>query len=85
MVSVPVQGPHCQSTEVSKAGTQATGTQRYQCQHGQCERRSFLLHYQDRGRAPAIRRHGVALAVNGSGSRATARGVRLSPTTVVAG
>ena len=29
MVSIPVQCPHCHSTEVIKAGKQANGTQRY--------------------------------------------------------
>ena len=29
MVYVPVQCPHCQSTEVIKAGKQANGVQRY--------------------------------------------------------
>jgi transposase-like protein len=43
MVSIPVQCPHCQSTEVIKAGKQANGAQRYRCQNGQCERRIFLL------------------------------------------
>jgi transposase-like protein len=28
MVSIPVQCPHCHSTEVIKAGKQATGSQR---------------------------------------------------------
>ena len=36
MVSVPVQCPPCHSTAVIKAGKQATGTQRYQCQNGRC-------------------------------------------------
>jgi InsA-like protein len=39
MVSVPVQCPHCHSTEVIKAGKQASGAQRYQCQNGPCARR----------------------------------------------
>ena len=56
MVYVPVQCPYCQSTEVIKAGKQANGAQRYRCQHRQCERRIFLLQYQDRGRLPAVRR-----------------------------
>ena len=29
MVSIPVQCPHCQSTEVIKVGKQANGAQRY--------------------------------------------------------
>jgi insertion element IS1 protein InsB len=84
MVSVPVQCPHCQSTEVIKAGKQAHGAQRYQCQNGQCRRRIFLLHYQDRGRVPEVRRQVVDMALNGSGIRDTARVLRISPTTVIA-
>ena len=84
MVYVPGQCLHCQSTEVIKAGKQANGAQRSRCQNDRCERRIFLLQYQDRGRAPAIRRQVVALALNGSGIRATARVLRISPTTVIA-
>ena len=84
MVSVPVRCPHCQSTEVIKAGKQANGAQRYQCQNGQCARRIFLLQYQDRGRALEIRRQVVAMALNGSGIGDTARVLRISPTTVIA-
>jgi transposase-like protein len=84
MVYVPVQCLYCHSTEVIKAGKQANGAQRYQCQNGQCERRIFLLQYQDRGRAPEIRRQVVDMALNGSGVRDTARVLRISPTTVIA-
>ena len=84
MVSVPVQCPYCQSTEVIKAGKQANGTQRYRCHNEHCVRRIFLLQYQDRGRIPEIRRQVVDLALTGSGMRATARVLRISPTTVLA-
>src|SRR5262244_1427824 len=84
MVHVPVHCPHCQSTEVLKAGKQANGSQRYRCQTEQCARRIFLLQYQDRGRIPEIRRQVVDLALNGSGIRDTARVLRISPTTVIA-
>jgi insertion element IS1 protein InsB len=84
MVSVPVQCPHCQSTEVIKAGKQANGVQRYQCQNGQCERRIFLLHYQHRGRVPEVRHQVIDMALNGSGVRDTARVLGISPTTVIA-
>src|SRR5499433_2425000 len=84
MVYVPVQCPHCHSTAVIKAGKQANGTQRYQCQNGQCERRILLPQYHDRGRVPEIRRQVVDMAVNGSGIRDTARVLRISPTTVIA-
>src|SRR6185369_6317804 len=84
MVSVPVQCPYCHSTAVIKAGKQANGTQRYRCHNEQCTRRIFLLHYQDRGRIPEIRRQVVDMALNGSGIRDTARVLRISPTTVIA-
>jgi len=84
MVYVPVQCPYCQSTEVIKAGKQANGTQRYQCQNEQCGRRIFLLPYQDRGRALEVRRQVVDMAINGSGICDTARVLRISPTTVIA-
>jgi insertion element IS1 protein InsB len=84
MVSVPVQCPYCYSSEVIKAGKQANGTQRYQCQNGRCARRIFLLQYQDRGRVPEVRRQVVDMALNGSGIRDTARVLRISPTTVIA-
>ena len=84
MVTIPVQCPHCHSTEVIKAGKQATGAQRYQCQNGQCARRICLLQYQDRGRVPEVRRQVVDMALNGSGVRDTARVLQISPTTVIA-
>jgi insertion element IS1 protein InsB len=84
MVYVPVQCQHCHSTEVIKAGKQAKGAQRYRCQNDRCERRIFLLQYQDRGRIPEIRRQVVDMAMNGSGVRDTARVLRISPTTVIA-
>jgi len=84
MVSIPVQCPYCHSTAVIKAGKQANGTQRFQCHNEQCVRRIFLLPYQDRGRAPEVRRQVVDMAINGSGIRDTARVLRISPTTVVA-
>jgi insertion element IS1 protein InsB len=84
MVYVVVQCPHCHSTEVIKAGKQANGAQRYQCQNEQCVRRIFLLQYQDRGRAPEIRRQVIDMAINGRGIRDTARVLRISPTTVIA-
>jgi transposase-like protein len=67
MAYVPAQCPHCQSTEVIKAGQQAHGAQRYPCHNEQCVRRIFLLLYHDRGRVPEIRRHVIDMAINGSG------------------
>ena len=49
MVTIPVQCPHCHSTEVIKAGTHATGAQRYGCHNDRGPPRIFLLPYHDRG------------------------------------
>ena len=84
MVSVPVQCPHCHSTEVIKAGKQANRAQRYRCHNDQCQRRIFLLQYQDRGWVPEIRSQVVDMVINGNGVRDTARVLRISPTTVIA-
>jgi transposase-like protein len=84
MVYGAVQCPHCHSTEVIKAGKQPKGAQRYRCQNPLCERQLFLLHYQDRGRLPEVRRQVVDMAVKGRGIRDTARVLRISPTTVIA-
>jgi len=83
MVTIPGQCPHCHSTKVIKAGTQATGAQRYQCQNGQCARRIFLLQYQDRGRLPEVKQQIIDMAVNGSGIRDTARVLGISKYTVL--
>jgi len=80
MISIPVPCPHCHSTEVSKAGKQANGTNATKYQKGQCERRSFLLQSQDRGQVLEVRRQVGDLALAGSGIRDTARVLRMSPT-----
>jgi InsA N-terminal domain len=41
MVSVPVQCPYCQRTEVIKAGKQTNGARRYQCQDDRSHGGSF--------------------------------------------
>jgi len=66
-----------------KYGRQANGAQRFRCNNLDCERRIFLLQYQNKGRLPEIKRQMVDMALNGSGIRDTARVLRVSPTTVL--
>jgi len=66
-----------------KYGRQANGAQRFRCDNLDCERRIFLLQYQNKGRLPEIKRQMVDMALNGSGIRDTARVLRVSPTTVL--
>jgi insertion element IS1 protein InsB len=80
---VEVQCPECGSRGVVKYGRQANGAQRFRCNNLDCERRIFLLQYQNKGRLPEIKRQMVDMALNGSGIRDTARVLRVSPTTVL--
>jgi insertion element IS1 protein InsB len=68
---------------VVRYGRQANGEQRYRCTNVDCERRIFLLHSHNTGRLPEVKRQMVDMALNGSGSRDTARVLGVSPTTVI--
>ena len=78
-----VQCPECGSREVVRYGRQANGAQRYRCNTVDCGRRIFLGRYHNTGRLPAVKRQIVDMALNGSGIRATARVLGVSPTTVM--
>ena len=83
MVVVEVQCPECGRPEVVRYGRQANGAQRYRCNNGDCERRIFLVRYHNIGRWPEVKRPMVDMALNGSGLRDPARGLGVSPTTVI--
>jgi insertion element IS1 protein InsB len=80
---IEVQCPECESPEVVRYGRQANGERRFRCNNPDCERRIFLLQYQNKGRLPEVKRQMVDLALNGSGIRDTARVLGVSPTTVM--
>jgi insertion element IS1 protein InsB len=82
MVLIPVLCPHCQSDQVIKGGTTKAGTQRYRCHNANCPHSSFVLNPSSQGHVPEIQEQIIALALNGSGIRDTARVVKISPTTV---
>ncbi len=74
MAVVEVQCPECGSRAVVKYGRQANGAQRFRCDNLDCERRIFLLQYQNKGRLPEIKRQMVDMALNGSGIRVSQGG-----------
>ena len=78
-----MQCPECGSPEVVKYGQQPNGEQRYRCNNPSCQRRIVLLRYQNTGWVPEIKQQMVAMALNGSGIRGTARVLGVSPTTVM--
>ena len=83
MVLIPVRCPHCHSDRVIKGGKTKAGQQRYKCQNAACPCSSFQLALLYKGRAPAIKEQIVDMRLNGSGSRDTARVLKISPATVI--
>jgi len=80
---IEVHCPDCQGLHAIKAERQANGAQRYRCQHPACQRTIFQLDYSIKGHLPETQRQIVALALNGSGVRDTARVLGVSPVTVI--
>src|SRR4030095_3486988 len=83
MTYVPVHCLDCQGVDVVRYGKQRHGPQRYRCNNTDCPRHIFLLESRNHGRLPAVKQQRVDMALNGSGSRDTARVLRVSPTTVI--
>ncbi|MBD2309926.1 IS1 family transposase [Chroococcidiopsis sp. FACHB-1243] len=82
-VWLPVECPHCHSTEVVKHGKSVVGKQRYRCQNTNCPYRTFVLSQTYPGRTRQVKQQIVEMTLNGSGVRDIARVLRVSPTTVI--
>jgi insertion element IS1 protein InsB len=83
MVFISVQCPHCHSDQIVKRGKTGCGTQRYLCQNATCATGSFLLDYRYQGRLPEVKHQIIAMSLNASGVRDTARVLRISTDTVL--
>jgi transposase-like protein len=83
MALIPVRCPYCQSGHVIRGGKTDTGKQRSRCHNPACSHQSFLLDAASKGRSPEIKQQVIALTLNGSGVRDTARVLGISPTTVL--
>jgi transposase-like protein len=82
MVLEPVLCPTCGSSDVVKHGQSGEGKQRYKCRNCECSRCTFIQTYAYRGYLPEVKQQIVDMAVNGSGTRDTARVLNISRTTV---
>ncbi|MBV9385449.1 MAG: IS1 family transposase [Chroococcidiopsidaceae cyanobacterium CP_BM_ER_R8_30] len=82
-VWLPVQCPHCHSTEVVKNGKSAEGKQRYRCQNADCPHRTFTLDPVYPGRTRQVKQQIVEMTLNGSGIRDIARVLHVSTATVI--
>ncbi len=81
MTLLPVHCPQCATNHVVKRGKTSHENQRSLCQHEACPQQTFLLEYRHRGRLPQVTQQIVAMALNGSGSRDTARVLGMSKET----
>ena len=84
MITQVLHCPYCQGTDIVRHGTTPEGKQRYRCR--ECVRgrgRTFLLAYAYAGQSPEVKEQIVAMALNASGIRDTARVLHVSPTTVL--
>lgn len=82
MVLEPILCPTCGSNDVVKHGQSGEGKQRYKCRNSECSRCTFIREYAYRGYLPEVKRQIADMAVNGSGTRDTARVLKISRTTV---
>ena len=83
MIMQVLHCPHCQGTNIIRHGTTRQGKQRYRCQENACTGRTVLLAYTDAGHAAGVKQPIIAMAMNSSGMRATARVLHGSPTPVI--
>ena len=66
MTLAPVKCPRCNSTSVSKNGTEK-GVQRYLCRNKDCAMKSFMLEYVYNGCKPGIDETIIDMTANASG------------------
>ena len=79
---IAVKCRHCGSTDVKKNGKAKTGKQRYICSNPECEKKTFIIDYTYNAHDPKVRSQIFWSVVNGSGTRATARTLKIAKGTV---
>jgi transposase-like protein len=82
MVLTPVKCPHCGSDKTRKNGKPYNGRRRFLCLNESCPRRTFIGNYTYKAYYPFIRSLILFMAVNGCGTRATARAPGIAKDTV---
>ncbi len=83
MIMQVLHCPHCQGTDLIRHGKTRQGKQRDRCQEHSCNGRTFLLDSTYAGHAAGVKQQIIAMAMNASGMRDTARVLHVSPTTVI--
>src|SRR5882724_9447169 len=83
MLFAPVGCPTCQRTAVVRDGHTPERKPRFHGRHLAWQRPAFRLEYPQKGLLPEVNTQIVDRARHGSGSRATARVLTVSPTPVL--
>jgi transposase-like protein len=83
MVFNAIVCPSCQSMNIVKHGVSGEGKDRYKCRNVECKGCTFILNYTYQGHLPEVKKKIADMAMNGSGIRDTARGLKISPSTVI--
>ena len=81
MTCIAVRCPPCPSAQLVQRGNTGCGPQRYLCQNPPCATGGLLRDSRYRGRLPAVQQQRIAMRLNASGVRDTARGLRSRPAT----
>jgi len=82
MVLIPITCPECNSEDIGKYGKCANKKQRYICRNADCSRKTFVLEYTYNAYDPNVRASVYEHTVNGNGTLATSRLLKISKNTV---
>ncbi|USN50250.1 MAG: IS1 family transposase [Myxococcales bacterium] len=83
-VYLPLECPSCKDTKsVVKFGKSSNSKQRYCCQNDKCDRKTFIVRYDNKGWLAEIREKILDMAMNGAGIRDTSRVLCVSQKTVM--
>jgi transposase-like protein len=81
-VLVSLHCPFCHSVRVTKNGT-SNGKQRYRCRNPECSHQTFYAEYTYNAYKPDVKKGIITMCIDGTGIRATARILGISPDTVM--
>ena len=82
MAIINVKCPYCGSEKVVAYGKASNGIKRYKCKNEECPHVIFQLEYRYRVYNPGVADKIVDMAMNGAGTRDTARVLGISKNTV---
>jgi len=81
MTYIAVRCPPCPREQLVQRGNTGCGPRWYLCQNPPCATGGLLRDSRYRGRLPAVQQQRIAMRLNASGVRDTARGLRSRPAT----